>query len=90
MDETFLVEHIKDQVLFISQDLPRDLEKAKLGGGKKSPYRMEYLLPDGVKEIWGRVLSEGDEARPGGAAAVRGCLMGRPVLCTTISTYYVV
>lgn len=43
MEETFLMEHIKESACFVSQDLKADLAIAKKGG-----YRMEYVLPDGV------------------------------------------
>jgi len=43
MEETYLVEHIKEASCFVSQDLAADLATAKAGG-----HRREYVLPDGV------------------------------------------
>lgn len=47
MDETFIVEHIKDQVLFVSDNMTRDLEAARRG--RNSPFRrVESLRFDWV------------------------------------------
>ena len=48
MDETYLVEHIKEQVCFVSTHLGADLAAAKSGR-----HRLEYVLPDGVNEQLG-------------------------------------
>ena len=48
MDETYLVEHIKEQVCFVSAALGADLAAAKAGR-----HRLEYVLPDGVNEQLG-------------------------------------
>ena len=73
MEETYLVEHIFKQVAFVSQDINKDLELSNSGGGKmkksgggsrkganslsSSPYFVEYVLPDGIKEVWGHIKS---------------------------------
>jgi actin-related protein 6 len=59
MEETFLVERIKDQVAFVSLEPDADLERSR---GKASPFRLEYVLPDGVKEVWGHVRQPGEGA----------------------------
>jgi hypothetical protein len=48
MDETYLVEHIKEQVCFVSADLAADLAAARAG-----LHRLEYVLPDGVNDQLG-------------------------------------
>lgn len=50
MEETYLVEHIKDTVCFVSPDLKVDLASARAGA-----HRLEYVLPDGVNEQLGHV-----------------------------------
>ena len=43
MEETYLMEHIKEAACFVSHDLYADLAAAK-----KGKYRTEYVLPDGL------------------------------------------
>lgn len=43
MEETYLMEHIKEVACFVSQDLNADLAAAK-----KGKHRIDYVLPDGV------------------------------------------
>ena len=43
MEETYLMEHIKEAACFVSQDLDRDLAAAKRG-----QHSCEYVLPDGL------------------------------------------
>eukprot|EP00889_Picochlorum_renovo_P005788 jgi/Picre1/32818/NNA_008148.t1 len=50
MKETYLMEHIREEVCFVSQDVDRELKESK---SKKSPYRIEWFLPDGVTSKWG-------------------------------------
>ena len=50
MEETYLMEHVKDQTVFTSQDLKADLVKAKAG-----EYRLDYVLPDGVTSGTGHI-----------------------------------
>lgn len=50
MDESYLLEYIKNQVCFVSMDPDRDLKAARQ---RDSPFRKEWLLPDGVTSVWG-------------------------------------
>lgn len=50
MEETYLVEHIKDAVCFVSDDLRADLKAAQQSS---SPHRIEYVLPDGLTNLKG-------------------------------------
>ncbi|KAL0034099.1 hypothetical protein WJX79_008766 [Trebouxia sp. C0005] len=50
MEETYLVEHIKDAVCFVSDDLRTDLKAAQQSS---SSHRMEYVLPDGLTNLKG-------------------------------------
>ena len=71
MEETYLMERIKDQMTFTSQNLSEDLAKAKAG-----VHRLDYVLPDGVSSGTGyirqhhqtgekrRSLDSGKEVRP--------------------------
>lgn len=52
MKETYLMEHIKENLCFVSQNVEEDLKKSK---SKKSPFRTEWFLPDGVTSTWGHV-----------------------------------
>ena len=52
MEETYLVEQIKDAVCFVSADLPLDLTTAKQS---QSPHILEYVLPDGLTNLKGFV-----------------------------------
>jgi len=68
MDETYLMEHIKDQLCFVSQDVKADLKLSKLG--YRSPYHREYVLPDGVNNFRGYVKAPavpGEAREPPGA-----------------------
>ena len=60
MDETYLVEHVKEAVCFVSRDLRADLAAAR--GGK---HKLEYVLPDGVNQQLGYARAP----QPRGAAA---------------------
>jgi actin-related protein 6 len=53
MDETFIVESIKDQLCFVSQDVKADLKLSK--AGFRSPHFREFVLPDGVSNLKGYV-----------------------------------
>ena len=46
MDETYLVEAMKDAAAFFSVDMQADLAAARAGA-----HRAEYVLPDGVTHI---------------------------------------
>ena len=50
MEETYLMERIKDQMTFTSQNLSEDLAKAKAG-----VHRLDYVLPDGVSSGTGYI-----------------------------------
>ena len=52
MEETYLVEHIKDAACFISNDLSADLRASRQSN---SPHRLEYVLPDGLTNLKGFV-----------------------------------
>lgn len=60
MDEPYLMEHIKNQLCFVSQNPSEDLRAAKR---KDSPYKCEWLLPDGVTSTWGRLRTAQDPPR---------------------------
>ncbi|EIE26065.1 Actin/actin-like protein [Coccomyxa subellipsoidea C-169] len=64
MEETYLVEHIKDTVCFVSADLRADLAGARAGA-----HRLEYVLPDGVNEQLGHVRQPQPRERGKQAAA---------------------
>lgn len=48
MEETYLVDSIKEQVCFVSTDLA-----AGLAAARKGAHKLEYVLPDGVSERLG-------------------------------------
>ena len=50
MEESYLVEHIKDSVCFVSSDLQLDL---KMAHSSNSPHKLEYVLPDGFTNLTG-------------------------------------
>lgn len=50
MEETYLMEHIKEAACFVSQDLDKDLAAAKRGD-----HRCEYVLPDGLSNSRGHL-----------------------------------
>lgn len=52
MEETYLVEHIKDAVCFVSNNLHKDLRTAQQS---HSPHKLEYVLPDGMTNLTGFV-----------------------------------
>lgn len=45
MDESFLIETVKEAACFVSQDVRADL---KLAHSRDSPHRREFVLPDGL------------------------------------------
>jgi hypothetical protein len=63
MDESFLIELIKDAVCFVSPDAKGDLRVAH---SRASPHRLEYVLPDGLHNTRGYVRE------PSQAVAVKG------------------
>jgi actin-related protein 6 len=54
MDETAIIEDVKERLCFVSLDLPGDLARAR-PAGPDNPLRREYVLPDGVKHRRGFV-----------------------------------
>ena len=48
MEETYLVEHVKEAVCFVSTDMKADLAAARAG-----KHKLEYVLPDGVNQQLG-------------------------------------
>jgi len=50
MDESFLIQTIKDAACFVSQDALADL---KLAHSRDSPHRREFVLPDGLSRSRG-------------------------------------
>lgn len=50
MEESYLVEHIKDTVCFVSADLQQDL---RLAQSSHSPHKLEFVLPDGFTNMTG-------------------------------------
>lgn len=62
MEETFLLDHIKEQVCFVSTDLAADFARIKAG-----QLKLDYVLPDGVKDLKGYVrapLAPGERRDP--------------------------
>ncbi|KAG2501776.1 hypothetical protein HYH03_000276 [Edaphochlamys debaryana] len=51
MDETYLVDMVKEQLCFVSQDVRADLRTAQVAA--RSPHRREFVLPDGVHNLRG-------------------------------------
>lgn len=68
MEETYLVEHIKDAVCFVSDDLRADLKAAQQSS---SPHRMEYVLPDGLTNLKGFARKPENVVRGKHAAAIQ-------------------
>ena len=74
MEETYLVEHMKDAACFVSDDLSRDLRTAQQA---HSPLKLEYVLPDGLTNLTGfvrkpepSVKGKGGPAQPAKELAV--------------------
>ncbi|ERN14358.1 actin-related protein 6 [Amborella trichopoda] len=47
MDETVIMDHVKENLCFVSLDLQRDLQIARKSG-KENVFKCTYVLPDGV------------------------------------------
>jgi len=71
MDETYLMECVKDELSFVSSDVRHDL---KLAATRASPHRREFVLPDGVSNFRGYVKPVAGAA----AAAGPGQLSATP------------
>ncbi|KAM7252960.1 hypothetical protein ACFE04_008828 [Oxalis oulophora] len=74
MDETFIMDDVKEKLCFVSLDVPRDLQIARKFG-KDNLFRCTYVLPDGITHTKGfvkdpesteRYLSLTDETQPSG------------------------
>lgn len=74
MDETFIIDDVKEKLCFVSLDVARDLQIARKRG-KDNLLRCTYVLPDGVTHTKGFVkdpdaaqrylsLSDGSRAQP--------------------------
>ncbi|XP_059637914.1 actin-related protein 6 [Cornus florida] len=61
MDETFLIDDVKEKLCFVSLDVDRDLQIARKPG-KDNLFRCTYVLPDGVTHMKGFVRDP-DEAQ---------------------------
>ncbi|GAA0166276.1 actin and actin related protein [Lithospermum erythrorhizon] len=60
MDESFLIDHVKEKLCFVSLDLARDLNIASSNEsfrkpGKDNLFRCTYVLPDGITHTKGFV-----------------------------------
>ncbi|KAJ0985696.1 hypothetical protein J5N97_004052 [Dioscorea zingiberensis] len=62
MNETLIVDHAKEQLCFVSLDVPRDLQLARKSG-KDNPFKCTYVLPDGVTHTKGYVKDMGEAQR---------------------------
>ncbi|KAH7546340.1 actin-related protein 6 [Ziziphus jujuba] len=62
MDETFLMDDVKEKLCFVSLDVPRDLRIAKKYG-KDNLFRCTYVLPDGVEHTKGFVKDPAEAQR---------------------------
>ncbi|OMO81165.1 Actin-related protein [Corchorus capsularis] len=79
MDETFLMDDVKEKLCFVSLDVDRDLQNARKHG-KDNLFRCTYVLPDGVTHTKGfvkdpeaaqRHLTMTDGATPSQAAGMK-------------------
>ncbi|GFR49305.1 hypothetical protein Agub_g11327 [Astrephomene gubernaculifera] len=61
MDETYLMDLVKEQLCFVSQDVRADLRAAQVAA--RSPHRREFVLPDGVHNLKGYVRDPEEWAR---------------------------
>ncbi|KAL2479627.1 Actin-related protein 6 [Abeliophyllum distichum] len=61
MDESFIMDDVKEKLCFVSLDVPRDLQIARKHG-KDNVFRCTYVLPDGVTYTKGYV-KDPDEAK---------------------------
>ncbi|XP_058074404.1 actin-related protein 6 [Magnolia sinica] len=61
MDETFIIDDVKEKLCFVSLDVPRDLQIARKPG-KDNILKCTYVLPDGITHTKGFV-KDMDEAQ---------------------------
>uniref|UniRef100_A0A5B7BSF2 Actin-related protein 6 n=1 Tax=Davidia involucrata TaxID=16924 RepID=A0A5B7BSF2_DAVIN len=62
MDETFLMDDVKENLCFVSLDVARDLQIARKPG-KDNFFRCTYVLPDGVTHTKGFIKDPGEAQR---------------------------
>ncbi|KAF5183057.1 Actin-related protein [Thalictrum thalictroides] len=61
MDETFLIDEVKEKLCFVSLDVDRDLQIARKTG-KDNLFKCTYVLPDGITHTKG-FIKDPDEAQ---------------------------
>ncbi|KAF8407140.1 hypothetical protein HHK36_006265 [Tetracentron sinense] len=61
MDETFIMDDVKEKLCFVSLDVARDLQIARKRG-KENLFKSTYVLPDGITHVKGFV-KDLDEAQ---------------------------
>ncbi|KAI3426082.1 hypothetical protein D9Q98_008050 [Chlorella vulgaris] len=91
MDEAYLLEHIKEQLCFVSGNLQADLRAARTRG---SPFRCEYVLPDGLTDTWGHPRTQQEQEALAAAAAAQRAAHGpqlpkQPVLAVNNERFMV-
>ncbi|KAJ9688670.1 hypothetical protein PVL29_014361 [Vitis rotundifolia] len=62
MDETFIMDDVKEKLCFVSLDVPRDLQIARRPG-KDNLFRCTYVLPDGITYMKGFVKDPNEAGR---------------------------
>lgn len=62
MDESFIIDDVKEQLCFVSMDVDRDLEIARRKG-RDNCFRCTYVLPDGVTHTKGYVKDPNEAKR---------------------------
>ncbi|KAI4377163.1 hypothetical protein MLD38_014840 [Melastoma candidum] len=62
MDETLLMDEVKEKLCFVSLNVQRDLQLARKPG-RSNPFRCTYVLPDGVTHTKGFVKDPVDAER---------------------------
>ncbi|XP_074274002.1 actin-related protein 6 [Silene latifolia] len=62
MDETLLIDHVKEKLCFVSTDVPRDLQIARKSG-KDNLFKCTYVLPDGITHTKGFVKDVNEAER---------------------------
>jgi actin-related protein len=65
MDETYLINHIKERLCYVSLDFERELESCRLPP-PLNPVRRDYVLPSVTASNLGHVRGEREEAPPRG------------------------
>ncbi|KAH6779270.1 actin-related protein 6 [Perilla frutescens var. hirtella] len=62
MDESFIMDDVKEKLCFVSLDVQRDLKIARRPG-KDNLYRCSYVLPDGITHMRGFVKDPNEAKR---------------------------